>query len=74
MGDPLINRSDLHIALKNNFSGNLLHWTYFPDSISDEKVKELASNLPDFDKIPLKKRANNKLKNGEFVGAIKTLF
>jgi hypothetical protein len=74
MGDPLINRSDLHIALKNNFSGNLLHWTYFPDSISDEKVKELASNLPDFEKIPVKKRANNKLKNGEFAGAIKTLF
>ena len=74
MGEPIINRSDLHIALKNSFSGNMLHWTYYPDTISDEKVKELASNLPDFEKIPDKRKAMNKLKNGEIYGAIKSLF
>jgi len=74
MGDPIFNRSDMHFALKNNFSGNLLNWTYYPDTISDEVIKEEAKSLPNFEKIPEKKRTLNKLKNGEIYGAIKSLF
>ena len=74
MGDPIINRSDLHMCLKNSFSGNMLDWTYYPDTISDEKIKELYNKMPEFEKIPKKKRAMNNLKNGEIYGAIKSLF
>jgi hypothetical protein len=74
MGDPVSNRNDLHFCLKNNFSGNLLNWTYYPDSISDERIKNEVKTLPDFEKIPEKKRVLNELKNGQIYGAIKSLF
>ena len=42
MGAPVFNKNDLHFFAKNNFSGNLLNWTYFPDSISTEKINSFV--------------------------------
>jgi hypothetical protein len=74
MGEPIFNKNDLHLFAKNNFSGNLLNWTYFPDTISREKVQSLANELPNFDKIPKKRLASDHLKKGRVVNAVKSLF
>lgn len=74
MGSPIFNKNDLHFFAKNNFSGNLLNWTYYPDTISIEKVNSLAKELPNFEKIPKKRLVYNHLKNGKVLNAAKSLF
>ena len=74
MGAPIFNKNDLHFFAKNNFSGNLLNWTYYPDTISIEKVKSLVNDLPNFEKIPKKRLASNHLQNGRVLNAATSLF
>ena len=73
MGEPVFNKNDWHFFTKNNFSGNLLNFTYFPNTISHSKVEELNKQLPDFDKIPKKRIINNHIKNGNIINAAKSL-
>lgn len=74
MGEPIFNKNDLHFFAKNNFSGNLLNWNYFPDTISSEKVKSLSKELPDFDKIPKGRRAKHHFNNGRIAQAASSMF
>ena len=67
MGAPIFNKNDLHFFAKNNFSGNLLNWTYYPDTISIEKVKSLVNDLPNFEKIPKKRLASNHLHQKRYI-------
>jgi len=74
MGDPVFNKNDLHLFAKNNFSGNILNFNYFPDTISREKVVELSKQLPDFDKVPKKRIAEQHMNNGNIIKAGLSLF
>ena len=74
MGEPVSNKLDLQLGLKNQFNGQLFDFNYFPDSISIEKVAELYKNLPIVDEVPKKKRFMKSLENGNIVGALSTLF
>jgi hypothetical protein len=73
MGDPIYNRNDWHFFTKNNFSGNLLNFNYFPDTINDKKIKELNKSLPNFDRIPKRRIVNNHIQNGNILNAATAL-
>lgn len=73
MGEPIINKNDFHFNMKNNYSGNLFNWTYFPGTISTDNVKQLYQDLPNREVIAKNKRINNNLKKGEIIAAGKVM-
>ena len=74
MGEPVSNNNDLHLCLKNNFSGNIIDMNYYPDTITQEKVRTLSKKIPEFDGIPKNKRMMYNLKKGNVGKAFNVLF
>ena len=74
MGEPVSNKHDLHLCLKNNFSGNIIDLYYYPDTILQEKVRTLSAKVPNFEGIPKKKRIMYNLKRGNIAKAVDVLF
>jgi hypothetical protein len=74
MGEPVSNKHDLHLCLKNNFSGNIIDFYYYPDTILQDKVRILSQTIPNFEGIPSKKRIMYNLKKGNVAKAVDVLF
>ena len=74
MGEPVSNNNDLHLCLKNNFSGNIIDFYYYPDTITQEKVRMLSKKIPDFDGVPKNTRIIYNLKKGNVAKVLDVLF
>ena len=74
MGDPVSNKHDLHLCLKNNFSGNIIDLYYYPDTILQKEVRTLSAKVPNFEGIPKKKRIMYNLKKGNIAKVLDVLF
>ena len=74
MGEPIWNKHDMHLCLKNAFSGRLIDFNYFPDTISSDKIATLYKKLPMVEEVPKRKRISKSLGKGDIGTAFKTLF
>ena len=74
MGEPIWNKMDLHLCLQSAFSGQLLDFNYFPDTIDRDKIAQLYNNLPIVEEVPKKQRIYKSLEKGDIGNVFKTLF